>query len=287
MNKFSVKFYLTLLLELALSPILYLSHWSKVLLKKEAFKERRDIECDRVTVSVHEWGGYQMVREKSIKDGVTFNCGLHYQLERFRGNPNVDLIVTLSDCEKHQSISEISAQADIIAVSNEGMDFSGYKATYEKYRELPNRYIILTNSSVNSIQEEFLDSYIQYMNQNKDVGMMGVSYCTKKVQTIIRHNFTPHLQSFFLLTTTDVLDEVVTSNGGVFPGAGIDHKLLLIREGEIKISQLVQKLGYQLAVVNPIDGVPYKFDSYKNWRLPFGDVRQLILTPNRITPIKR
>lgn len=119
-----------------------------------------------------------------------------------------------------------------------------------------------------------------------EVGMLGISYCTKMIQTLVRDNFTPHLQSFFLLTTIEVLREVVALNKGKFPGNGISHKLLLIRQGEIRLSQLVRKAGYRLAVVDPQNGIPYKFECYRKWGLPKGDIRQQINTPNRITPMK-
>lgn len=288
MNLAKLHFYVILFFELILYPFIYLRHWGSVLQsKRSVYRARKPIETSHITVAVHEWGGYPLTRKKTIKNGETFDCGLQYQLERFSNKGNVDLIVTMSEPEKYQAMDYLQSKAEVIYVSNKGMDFSGYSAAYEKIKESPNRYIILTNSSVNSIQEEFLDDYIEFMEKNPDVGMMGVSYCTKMVQTLIRKNFTPHLQSFFLLTTTDVLTEVVTENNDKFPGVGVDHKLLLIREGEIRISQLVLKLGYRLAVVNPIDGIPYKFEPYKFWKLPFGDIRQIISTPNRITPINK
>lgn len=276
MLKDKYKFYITLCLELVFWPFLWLRQQFIMTFGKTkvASRFRKAVDCNSVIVNVHEWGKYPETRKKTIKNWKTFECGFKYQKERFQNI--AELVITMSETDRN----------NVIAVSNKGMDFSGYQTVYEKFKDGPNRYIILTNSSVNAIQEDFLDGYIQYMEHNPDVGMLGVSYCTKMIQTLVRRNFTPHLQSFFLLTTIDVLHEVVRANNGKFPGAGVDHKLMLIRQGEIKISKLVQKLGYRLAVVNPINGIPYKFECYKEWKLPFGDIRQQIEMPNRITPIK-
>lgn len=280
-------FYWTLGYELLLLPVLYLAHWVKVLFggKNRPYKLRQAVASPTVRVVVHEWGGYDLLREKTIKNGATFSCGLGPQLDRFAGRQGVELTVTISDTDRHKNLDYVRSRAAVVEVDNVGMDFSGYAALYERIKELPNSYVVLTNSSVNALQEEFLDGYIDYMERNPQVGMLGVSYCTKVVQTLVRKNFTPHLQSFFLLTTTDVLRQVVEKNHGQFPGEGIDHKLWLIRRGEIRLSRLVQQLGYALAVVDLRNGKPYRFDRYKHWKLPKGDIRQQIDTPNRITPI--
>lgn len=283
-----IDFYFLLLRELILFPFLYLRefYWKRYKQSGTNKKQRKPVEDKRVSVGIHEWGGYKPVRVKNIKNVSSFQCGLSGQLQRFSKYSYVDLVVTLSDSEKYPYFDVVFGYTDkVIKVSNKGFDFSGYNAFYQSVKDQPNRYVILTNSSVHFSQDDFLDGYIDYIEQNPDVGMLGVSYCTCMWQTLVRNNFTPHLQSFFLLTTTRVLNEVVALNQGKFPGAGIDHKLLLIRRGEIRLSRLVQKAGYRLAVVNPQDGIPFKFTDYRHWKLPKGDIRQLLSEPNKITPI--
>ena len=73
-------------------------------------------------------------------------------------------------------------------------------------------------------------------------------------------------------------------NGDKFPGIDITNKQLLIRNGEIKLSQLIMNLGYKLAVVRPDNGEPFKFTNKKAWNILKGDVRQAVNCPNRITP---
>lgn len=236
-------------------------------------------------VGIHEWGGYSMVREKNVRLINRFECGLKFQIERFveyRGKVRVHTTVTMSESQKHENISFVKQNVDnFIETTNAGMDFAGYGAFFESIRNNKNAYVILTNSSVNSIKSDFIDKYIEYMEANPDVGMLGISYNSKCYQSLMRKNFTPHLQSFFLMTTIDVLEQIVKKNGGKFPGHGIRNKQLLIREGEIKMSQIVLSLGYNLAVAQQ-DGF-HKFDNNKlNWNLKEGDSRIGCKTPNMI-----
>ncbi|MFV0599117.1 MAG: hypothetical protein ACK5M0_05270 [Bacteroidales bacterium] len=295
-NKYTLKFCLLLLGDFFVFPYLYLRRKSRNKLKKsteETKKIRKPIKNKNLLVLLHEWGGYPSKRKKTIKKGVTFECGLEYQLKRFgtyNGNFTRFLYLSMSESWKCENVTRIKEHADFfLEVSNNGMDFSGYSQFYKLNRNHENSYVILTNSSVNASMDNVLDGYLKYMEENPTVGILGVSYCTKMIQTFIRNNFKPHLQSFFLLTTIDVLDEIVKYNSGKFPGEGIDHKLLLIREGEIKISQIALDLGYALAVVNE-DGSVFKFDqsiSKKEWSLIHGDIRQHIGQPNKLHPIKR
>lgn len=242
-----------------------------------------------IYVCIHEWGGYELVRHKHINNKIKdWECGLKYQLERFnnyKGGFSVDLTVTMSDINLHHDLDYIRSRCDrVIPVSNIGMDFSGYSTFYNFVKEKDDSYIILTNTSVSSIQTDFIDDYIEYMQNNLDVGMLGISCCSKCYQTLVRNNFTPHLQSFFLLTTIGVLNEMVSANNGDFPGIGISNKQLLIREGEIKISQLVLGLGYKLAVVTESGVIKFN-NNEEEWTLPKGDYRYYTSTPNVINKI--
>jgi hypothetical protein len=298
-NKHAVIFYLKVGTELLFLPILYLFEEVKKLISSgdglHNRKRRNPVKSDVVYASVHEWGGYPLRRKKTIKNGSTFECGLLYQLSRFKfpvSDYKVNLTVTMSDIENHTDLAYVQANADlVVGVSNAGMDFSGYSDHFDRIKHLPNSYVILSNSSVDKDQKPFLQGYIKYMEDNPDVGILGISYSTKIYQTFVRNNFNPHLQSFFYLTTIDVLSEIVKKNGGKFPGDKIQHKLLLIRNGEVRVSKIALQLGYHLGFVQENGGV-YKFginnrldNGFNNWKLPFGDVRQINKYPNRINQL--
>lgn len=293
-----LRFYIRIFCELIFLPFLFMwEELKKYMSSKDILtikKKRSPVATNTIRINIHEWGGYELKRNKKVNIIPEFECGLYYQLERFTKEDGLDknVSVTISEIIKHKHLDYIKAKVEnVYSVSNDGMDFSGYSFFYDSIKDLPNSYVILTNSSVNKIQTEFLKDYIKYMDENLDVGILGVSYSSKKMQTLARNNFTPHLQSFFLLTTTEVLKEIVEKNNGIFPGSKISHKLLLILKGEIKISEIATQLGYNLAVTLENKTI-FKFgknnwfdNGYKRWKLKNGDVRLSVKNPNIINEI--
>ena len=164
---------------------------------KKVFKKRLPINSPYVEVCVHEWGGYPLTRTKVFgKKMVT--CGLNGQLKRFeqyRQCGKARLTICLSDESRYQHHDFVSEHCDkLIAIdSNIGMDFGGYSAFYNMIKNKEDCYVLLTNTSVDSSQCDFLDGYIHYMEMNLDVGMLGISYSTRMYHTLIRRNFVPLL----------------------------------------------------------------------------------------------
>lgn len=294
-----IYFYSILIVELLFFPFLYFFGFFKNKISSnkelEIKRTRKSIISNEIYINIHEWGGYADVRTKSIRGVNEFTCGLKGQIERFSNTNDrfkKNIYLTISDISLFKYKNLIERNVDVLMpVSNNGMDFSGYSEFYSTIKDKPNAYVLLSNTSVNIIQTEFLDDYISYMNSNPDVGILGVSYCSKIMQSFLRNNFNPHLQSFFLLTTIDVLSEIVKKNGNKFPGKGIIYKRLLIKKGEIAISSLALKLGYNLAVTLE-DGTVFKFgknncldNGYKRWKLQYSDIRLTCTHPNIINEI--
>ena len=250
-------------------------------------RHRREVEDNRIYMCIHEWGGYQGKRLKKIKSITPFEVGLDYQLDRidkYRGEIPLNLTITMSNPELYGDLDKLASKCDnLIFVPNEGMDFAGYSAFYDTIRKKKNAYVILSNSSINKESEECLESLIDYFKTNDDIGLLGISSSSKYYHTLVRNNFNPHIQSFFLLTTIKVLNELVASNGGVFPGVGETNKHLLIRRGEVHLSKLVMGLGYKLAVVNERGAFKFDLDSY-----PFeeGDYRLYTSHPNKLVKVE-
>lgn len=240
-------------------------------------------------VGLHEWGGYKLTRSKKVNVIKPFECGLKYQIERFKkdykGLKKIDLTITMSEPTLHEDLEYVKQNCDsFIETSNLGKDFAGYKAFYDSIKNKSNAYVLLTNTSVSSYKCDFIDCYTNYMENNKDVGILGISYNSKCRVSFVKNNFTPHLQSFFLLTTIEVLNQIFEKNNNEFPGANIELKQLLIRDGEIKISQLALQLGYKLAVVTD-NGVCKFTNDINDWNLKYDDCRLGSDTPNNIVPL--
>lgn len=301
-NKHFYRFYFIILCELFfLLPLIlweYMRKYISLIFKQTSYQVNRvPVSENKLYVCIHEWGGYGLTRKKTLKNGRAFECGLKFQINRFstyKGKYNVDVTVTISDLFRYHdsNLAYVKLHSDrVIQVDNAGFDFSGFSCFFNLIKNKRNGYAILTNSSVNSSMSDFIDEYLDYMEKNQDVGALGISLAKNYNQTLVKNNFKPHIQSFFILTTIDVLNEVVKMNKSTFPGVGIKHKLLLIRQGEIMFSQLVLDLGYKLAVVQS-DGVPLKFGRKHYFDNCYGTLHKYkienrldVANPNSINPI--
>ncbi|WP_131555216.1 hypothetical protein [Sphingobacterium deserti] len=245
---------------------------------------------------VHEWCGYPFERKKTIKYvNKTFDCGLRYSLEKIKaysGQYSIRKILTLSDYNEPY-VANLSREeyfddnTEIYKVENSSMDFSGYSFLTKKLiSETKNQLVFFTNSSVNAIPADFLDSYVDTFIANKNLGLLGISYSSKIYQSLVKNNYSPHIQSFFFLTSIEVLKEILDANKGFFPGETERYKLSIIRFGEIELSNIVRKLGYDLGVVTEDGKLLVLPDSYYPKILVDGDYRLFAKDPNRINIIK-
>ncbi|MDA9555549.1 hypothetical protein N9R54_04870 [Pelobium sp.] len=261
--------------------------------KSNPTRKREPISTNKVIIGIHDWGGYDLRRVKKIKEKY-IECGLSYQLDRFNnytGKRDLAVNVTISDYEI--GLKEKYKYLEVIPVTNVGMDFRGYSKIIELHSNEANSYVLLLNSSVEASQVDFLDDYLNYMDKNPSIGLLGISYSTIFFQTLIRNNFKPHVQSYFLLTTLDVMKEVIKYNG-CFPGKNISNKLLLIRYGEVRLSKIIEKLGYDLAIITE-NGDPFIFPKssglfktkYLKWKMVKGDYRLTTSTPNKINSLNK
>lgn len=251
---------------------------------------------DNIVFLIHEWAGYPFVREKTIKRTQNkFTCGLKYSLERINsyiGKYKVEKILTISDCsdeyiERLKLSDFFKEDINIIPVTNKSMDFSGYSYLAHKIVSTKqNKLVFFSNTSVNAIKCDFIDQYIDIFLNNKNLGLLGISYSSKIYQTFIRNNYTPHIQSFFFLTTTEVLEKIIIFNKNIFPGERSDYKLSIIRFGEVKLSQIVQKLGLDIGIIDEKGKLlilPMEEDSATD--LVVGDYRLFVKNPNKINKI--
>lgn len=293
-------FWIIILKELLFFPFLILLNFisNKLSSKSESnfYKKRKPIKSNTIFVHLHDWGGYSLKRKKEIRNIKSFECGLYYQLHRFKGK-NIKTSITLSNPEKHKDLGYIKDHCDILhVVDNDGMDFGGYAHFHDRIKSQDNSYVVLTNSSVNRSHDDgFLESHIQFMESNPEIGALGVSYSSKAYQTLITNNFNPHIQSFYIVTTIEVLNEIVDLNKSKFPGKGIMNKRILILKGEIQFSRLILKAGYKLAIVLEDKSV-HTFGSklsfwdngFNRWNLRFeqGDIRTKSENPNKLYKIE-
>ncbi len=307
-----MKFWSIIFLEAVFSPFLFLFNELK-----NRFSSKKNYDqiqkpslnvqkINRTVFVVHEWAGYPIERTKQIKPFLSpFACGLKNQLEsliHYRKNFQKDRLayyfLTISDfsdayVKMLENINLPIGFFEKIPVSNIGMDFSGYgHIIRNKLEESDDDLVFLINSSVSGNFSDKIDDYIKAFELNHELGLLGVSYSTKIYQTLIRNNFRPHVQSFFMVARASVLVKILKNNNLVFPGENETNKYSIIRFGEAKLTKLIQDLGFQVGVVET-DGqlhlLPQAtvFNNYFNsWRLPHGDRRLSNGLPNYVHKLK-
>jgi hypothetical protein len=263
-------------------------------------------QISKVEFILHEWAGYPVKRKKIINHSIPeFSCGLKNQVESLtyfssHAKSNRELTFNLSISDSTDSYFEIlereKINLDIFEVhetDNCGMDLGGYAHVVKK-KAFGNsdELFVLINSSVSGFYGDALEEYIEAFERYPQLGLLGTSYSTKIYQTLIRNNFTPHVQSYFLVVRSSALSDLLKANNNKFPGENETNKFALIRFGEAKITSLIQKLGYQVGVIEPDGDLHFLPTStclnngHNAWKLPLGDRRLTNGAPNAVHRIK-
>jgi hypothetical protein len=261
---------------------------------------------NKVSFILHEWAGYPIEREKFINKSIPkFSCGLKNQIDSLNGfakchNSSRQYNYNLSISELTDSYLQMLLNEglnldnfEIKSTNNIGMDLGGYAHILKQdLTGKSDELFFLINTSVSGNYSLKLEGYIQAFEKYPNLGLLGISYSTKVYQTLIRNNFTPHLQSFFLVARSSALKKMLSKNNNEFPGEFEKNKLALIRFGEAKITSMIQKIGYEVGVVEPngiLHFIPKSelFDNgYNSWVLPHGDRRLTNEAPNFVHKLK-
>jgi hypothetical protein len=305
-----MKFWLFICFEAVFFPILYFINEVRNRISSQVHGSVKIgntpiVPIDSLVFEIHEWAGYPLERTKQIKSNTVFNCGLRNQIESMndfdqlnRGKRMATYHLTVSDYSN--SFQELIANEklpisnfNLHKISNQGMDLAGYAYVVKnKISAKSNELVFLVNSSVSGNYANQLNDYILAFERNPNLGLLGVSYCTTINQSLIKNNFNPHLQSFFLVGRSSVLHELVKKNGEIFPGEFETNKYAIIRFGEAQLTSTVMNLGYDVGVVEPngelvIFPQVKGFDNgYNAWKLLFGDRRLTNGAPNQVHKLK-
>ena len=307
-----MKFWFIIFIEALFAPILYLRN--EIRNRFSSTEDAIEFETDNditpikhLVFGLHEWAAYPLVRFKQIKPNLSpFTCGLRNQISsltdfdiKFRGERTANYHLTISDyTSKYQQVLDDSKIPlgifEISQVSNIGMDLAGYAHIVKnKISNSADELVFLINTSVSGAFGDKINNYISEFEENPKLGLLGISYSTSVYQSLIKNNFQPHLQSFFLVARANVLRSILAENSNEFPGERETNKFAIIRFGEVEISRLVNKLGYQVGVVEPTGEVYIfpKFTTWDNkfnaWKLAHGDRRLTNDAPNTVHSIKK
>ena len=261
------------------------------------------------------WASYGVKRVKEL--GCEWQCGVHtvlQNMQRYDGGVDFDLVLVINAASTEQKPvymhfkEEYSFVHDVIFRSNMGFDFGAYNRGYQLLRASGySGDVVFMNCAVNGPHRDgWLEAYHRLFHaRGEHVGAVGASTfayaghqvpeeTAKKIKKVsgrlpvigewysryaLRKYRAPHLQSYFIYTSMDVLTDVFA---GALPGANVkDDKLRLISEGEIGLSRSLLDAGYSISCVQ-FDGFYYRKGG--QWRVYRGNLRKK--TMNSIARVK-
>lgn len=282
--------------ELSLFPFIviinYLRFNLNISYKKNKINYRKRLKREEeIKLCFQDWSNYKNTRYKLLKNLIWYKCGLENFNELFKTNKfKIKKYIFISG-DNNEKLEYFNKKKDveIINSNNDYYDFSSYSLFYEMNKN-KNKILIFCNSSISSEKiDNFLDGYLDYFKENKNLGMLGISGNSKNHQSLIFNNFTPHIQTIFFITTVEVLNKVVQINNNIFPGTDATkfNKYSIIQKGEIILSKKVLDLGYEIGIVKP-DGNIFRFSKdskykmFKNWKSNYklGDARLHNILPS-------
>lgn len=292
-----------LTLELVLFPIFifknYLNNYLKINNKPKSnqIKVLREPSTSNIKLCIQDWVCYENSRFKTLKNGASYKCGLNDQeIKFFSKKYSIQKNLFISGTENEHElffddkIKNLKFENfNIQKTNNDLLDFSSYKIFYESLDKNINQTLIFCNSSVSTeFNFPIIDQYLDFFNENKDVGLMGISANTRDQQSFIFNNFNPHIQTLFFITTTFVLKDIISKNKNLFPGEDSTpfNKYSIIQKGELYLSKLTLELGYSIAIVDQFGDV-VKFNqknqnkNFNNWILPKSDMRISTMYPSQ------
>ncbi len=286
--------FFNILFELAFFPILIINNFIKLhfsFAKKQHKQLSRTSKEYEIKLCFQDWCNYPNNRYKLLKNLFWYRCGITNYKELFKTKKYIIkkyIYLSGSNSKKIDDL-ELSNEFETVLCENDYFDFGSYSKFYNVNNKLNNILIFCNSSISNEKVEIFLDDYLDYFIQNKDIGLLGISGNSKNYQSLLFNNFTPHLQSIFFITSSEVLRNVIKSNKNIFPGLNATkyNKYSIIKKGEIILSKIVLDLGYKIAIVKS-DGEIFKFKKdnipkmYSDWKNNYklGDARLQSIRPS-------
>ncbi len=205
-------------------------------------------------------------------------CGLGRILENmsnWKAGVDFQVTVVISDCEDNSLkqteyrniLSDFQFIERVVFRPNQGCDIGSYNLGLQLLREdvYPGDLLFLNSSLAGPRRDNWLLDYKQLFHSQPGIGLCGIGMnnLKREVNAPSYLPVKPHVQSFFLYTSMEVMDHVFPGN---LPGANLSgRKEDLITKGEIEISS--QVLANNLALCC----LPYPRFIYRTgdqWTIP-------------------
>ena len=246
-----------------------------------------------VQIIIADWMGYPLKRRKKIKNR-TVKCGLGRFLKQVsKYNEDIDfectLIINANDSPtKKKRLYEFYQPANtretylelansypfVTSVQfrdNRGMDIGAYSEGlgYLRTKNHIGDVLFLNSSVAGPAEHNWLSKYRRLLYAKERAGLVGISLNSSNT-CLESRPFAPHVQSFFLYTNMDILNQLFP-NG--FNGANSENpscKDDLVLSGEIGISEKFLAAGYGICSSTFPGFYYYQGDE---WSIPEGDIR--------------
>ncbi|MDD3906131.1 MAG: rhamnan synthesis F family protein [Candidatus Omnitrophica bacterium] len=244
---------------------------------------RDDMARPSVRIVLNDFIDYPLRRRKAIFRRK-FWCGIGCLLEnmsRFKAGADFKVILVINSSggpemkEKKLLYSSLRRKypfiLDIIFRDNSGFDFGAYDAGYRylKATGYSNDIIFMNSSAIGPSDDHWLSQYSDlFHDKPKNIGLCGISLNSHTTH-LEKKEFKPHVQSFFIYTSMNVMSRVFGDSLAETVPA-LSEKLDIISAGEIGFSWKVIEAGYGITSKLFKDFVYYK-DA--EWTVPCGDMR--------------
>jgi len=240
-----------------------------------------------IKVVLADWSGYPACRKKTFswvdpedasnRIGYSIDCGISPLLQGFfsyKAGEEFSVVVVVSSSTGRDTsrLAEIEKMCNRYAFIDElfikdnlNMDIGSYSLGYQYLlaSQFSGDIIFLNTSCRPPRADNWLASYKKLFHSSPDIGLCGIS---------INSAISPHVQSFFIYTSTDILSRCF-SGSSLTKVPVCSSKEQLILDGEVWISQVVISNGFSLISSSFPDFV-YSSKQLK-WLQPEGDLRYM------------
>jgi hypothetical protein len=231
-----------------------------------------------VKIVLADWAGYPLFRQRTLWTH-RIECGsgrILENMERYQAGVPFDVILVINGkdpfnpASAYQALSKRHAFIEkVLFRDNTGFDIGAYNHGFQllKNSQYQGDVLFMNSTLEGPSHDGWLLKYQKLFDQHEHTGLCGISMNSHNTNAD-RWVFMPHVQSFFLYTTMQVLQHVFAD--ALCGAEVVDNRQTLIAEGEIGISQNILRAGYGIACLAFED---FFYTENGSWDVPEGDLR--------------
>ena len=137
---------------------------------KNKINYRKRQNREEIKLCFQDWSNYKNIRYKLLKNLIWYKCGLENSMNYLK-QVNLRLKYIFISGNNNEKLKNFNKNKDfeIVNSNNDYYDFSIYSLFYEMNKN-KNKILIFCNSSISNEKiDNFLDSYLDYFKENKNL----------------------------------------------------------------------------------------------------------------------